>query len=473
MTSSSSKLLAGALLAGMGIVTGQATLIATAGAVGANWLAEGLSGLWPALSGRSSDPLARAYAAAIRSAVDALEQEYRRTIDPRADRAAFRLVADCADAVAGAEFPPGVVDVDTAQRALEASLAALLHGHDPRQTAFVQRQLLSACAVAFQQRLVQEEAAWRAFHGLLLQALAANITALLGKLERFTEVMAAWSNPEASRTQLQRIEAQLAELAGRPAVAAPPLFDNRGLRVGGNVYQSARDQYLFSAHAGPGGTAAVTNIIGAPAVPTPEPAQPFAPTAVSILFLAASPADLPSLHLDQEARRVDEALRRGRLGERFRLDQHWAVRAADLLDTLLRHRPAVVHFAGHGDAQGQLYLESDAGRSTPVSPGALARLMAAPGSVRCAVLNACWTDALADALLAVTACVVGMTSDVGDAAAIAFAAGFYRALADGENVAKAVAAGRAEAVAEGSDEEALAVQLRAADGVDPSAMRFT
>jgi hypothetical protein len=36
-----------------------------------------------------------------------------------------------------------------------------------------------------------------------------------------------------------------------------------------------------------------------------------------------------------------------------------------------------------------------------------------------------------------------------------------------------VAAGRAEAMAEGGEEAALAVQLRAAAGVDPAAVRFT
>jgi hypothetical protein len=483
MTASANKLLAGALLAGMGIVTGEATLLATAGSVGGNWLAEGLAGLWPALSGRSPDPLARAYAAAIRSAVDTLEQQYHRTVDPRSDRAAFRLVADCADAVAGAEFPPGVADVDTAQRALAASLTALLHGHDARQAAFLRERLLAACAVAFQRQLVQDEAAWREFNGVILRALAVQSSDIAAKMDRFFDVLQVWSDPVASRAQLQRIEAQLTQLAGRSAQPASMVFDNRGMRVRGNVYQAARNQYFGSAHAEGGGTANVTNVFGSPApsprgmpsstASTAEPDQPSAPPAVSILFLAASPADLPRLRLDQEARRVDEGLRRGRLGERFRMDQHWAVRAADLLDTLLRHRPAVVHFAGHGDAQGQLYLESDAGRATPVAPDALARLLAAPGSVRCAVLNACWTDALADALLAVTACVVGMASDVGDAAAIAFAAGFYRALAEGESVAQAVAAGRAEAMAEGGEEAALAVQLRAAAGVDPAAVRFT
>ncbi|HNS03768.1 MAG TPA: CHAT domain-containing protein [Anaerolineae bacterium] len=470
MSGNTNKLLAGALLAGMGIVTGQATLIATAGAVGANWLGEGLAGLWPALSGRSPDPLARAYAAAIRSAVDTLEQEYRRAVDPQSDRAAFRLVADCADAVAGAEFPPGVADADTAQRALEASLAALLHGHDPRQAAFLQQRLQSTCALAFRQQLVRDDAAWRAFHGLLLQALAGNITALLGKLERFNEVLAAWSNPEASRLQLQRIEAQLEALAARPAAATPVRFDNRGMRVGGSVYQAAGNQYFHSAHAESGGTATVTNVIGAPpgAVPAAAPDAGGA----TLLFLAANPQNTPRLRLDQEARRVGEALRQARLGARFHLEQQWAARSTDLLDILLRHRPAIVHFAGHGDVAGHLILEDATGQATPIAPAALAGLLAAAPGVRCVLLNACWSDALAGALLNVTACVVGMSAEAPDAAAIAFAAGFYRALADGASVAAAVMAGRAQVQAEQGADAALAVELRAAAGVDPSAVRF-
>lgn len=472
MTSSANKLLAGALLAGMGIVTGEATLIATAGGVGVNWLAEGLAGLWPTLGGKPSDPLARAYAAAIRSAVDKLKTDYARTVDPRVDRAAFHLVAACADQVATAEFPVGVSNVDTAQTALNASLAALLHGHDERQVAFLRERLLAACAVAFQRELVQQEAAWRAFHGLILQALAVNNASLQATMGRVADVLAAWGDPAASRAQLERIEAQLTAMAGRPTQSTGSVFDNRGLRVAGNVYQAAGDQYLFSAHAGQGRSASVVNVIGAAPDALPHAATQATSAVGSILLLAASPADLPRLRVDQEARRVDEALRRGLFGQRFHLAQQWAVRSEDLLDALLRHRPAIVHFAGHGDASGQLVLEDATGRAAPIAPAAIAGLMAAPSSVRCAVLNACWTDALAAALLEVTACVVGMTTDVGDAAAIAFAAGFYRALADGESVTAAVAAGRAEAVAEGGEDAALAVQLRAADGVDPSAMRF-
>lgn len=466
------KLLAGALLAGIGVITGQATLIATAGGVGVNWLAEGLAGLWPALAGQPSDPLAKAYAAAIRAAVQGLEDDYRRTVDPRAGRAAFRLVAGCADALAGADAAPGVASVDAAQRALEAALAALLHGHDERQAAYLRQRLLPASAAAFQRRLVQDEAAWREFHGLLLQALAANNAALLGKLERVDDVLAAWSSPEASLAQLQRIEAQLQALASRPAAAPPPVFDNRGLRVRGSVYQAAGNQYFNSAHATGGGAAFVPNIVGPPPAGWPAAATPSPAQDVTLLFLAANPLDTPRLRLDQEARRVDAALRQARHGGRFHLAQHWAVRSEDLLDALLRRRPAIVHFAGHGRASGQLILEDATGQAAPLAPAAITGLLAVTSGVRCAVLNACWSDALAAALLQATACVVGMASAVEDAAAIAFAAGFYRALADGESVAAAVGAGRAEAVAEGGAEAALAVRLRAADGVDPAAMCF-
>lgn len=256
-----------------------------------------------------------------------------------------------------------------------------------------------------------------------------------------------------------------------PAAAAAVRFDNRGMTVGGSVHQAAGDQYFHSAHAQSGGIATVTNIIGAPAGAGPAASTLPAPGA-TILFLAANPPGTPPLRLDQEARGIDAALRQGRHGQRFNLAQHWAVRSEDLLDALLRRRPAVIHFAGHGSATGQLILEDAAGRATPLAPAALAALLAAPASVRCVLLNACWSDALADALLHVTACVVGMTTEVEDMAAIPFAAGFYRAMADGESVAAAVAAGRAQAVAEGSREAELAVRLRAVEGVDPAAMRF-
>ena len=53
-------------------------------------------------------------------------------------------------------------------------------------------------------------------------------------------------------------------------------------------------------------------------------------------------------------------------------------------------------------------------------------------NIRCVVLNACYSEAQAQAIAEAIDCVVGMTSAVGDDAAIEFATAFYRALGYGE-----------------------------------------
>jgi len=287
-------------------------------------------------------------------------------------------------------------------------------------------------------------------------------------MERFGETLAAWSSPGQSLAQLQHIEAQLTELAQRPTAVSHPIFNNRGLRVGGSVYQTTGTQYNYSAHATDGGAASVINYLGAPPPPTSSPSP--APAVVSILFLAANPLNLPRLRLERESRQVSEALRHARLGAQFRLAQQWAVRSEDLLDALLRERPSILHFAGHGSSDGALYLEDALGKAVPLSPAALAALTGVTDSARCAVLNACWTDALAEALLGSVACVVGIGEAVADKTAVSFATGFYRTLAEGESVTTAVAAGQAEALAVGGEQPV--VQLRVAPGVQPDLMRF-
>lgn len=466
----SHKLLAGALLAGMGILTGEATLIATAGGIGVNWLADELGGLWPMVTRArgTSDPLTNAYAKAIRTAVQGLEDEYHHSIDPRARLTAFRLIAECAQDIAQAELPVEPLTVENVQGNLQAGLAALLFGHDERQVEFLQKKLLSACASSFRAQLMQDDAAWRAFHGVLLQAMTRNITTLMSKLNQFTDVLTVFGDPETMRTQLQRIEDHLASTAEAATTKTGPVFNNQGMRVGGNVTQINGNQYNYSAHVTGGGSASITNIIGAPAVRTTS-----ASDKINLLFLAANPLNTERLRLDQEARRIDEALRHGRQNEYFHLAQQWAVRSEDLLDALLRYQPAILHFSGHSSADGHLYLENADGEAKPVSPAAMTSILRVANHLRCVVLNACWSDTLAQALLASCACVVGMANSVEDATAIAFAAGFYRALADGKNVATAVEAGRAEALVENPMNAALIVTIRTAAGVDARQMYFS
>ncbi|HZN74176.1 MAG TPA: CHAT domain-containing protein [Micromonosporaceae bacterium] len=119
-----------------------------------------------------------------------------------------------------------------------------------------------------------------------------------------------------------------------------------------------------------------------------------------------------------------------------------APRYQDLQELLLRHQPAMVHYAGHSGVDG-IVVEGEDGYAHAIPPAALEELFAiVRGSVRCVVLNACLTMGQALAIGSHVPCVVGMSRLVPDHVAIIFAAGFYRAVAEGKSVTAAFRLGR-------------------------------
>jgi hypothetical protein len=178
---------------------------------------------------------------------------------------------------------------------------------------------------------------------------------------------------------------------------------------------------------------------------------------VVILFWASNPIDTERLRLDEEVRTIDERLRASEFRDRFDLRDQWAVRIGDLSEGLLRYRPSIVHFSGHGNPTGEIVLERPDGTSGQVSASALAGLFAAvagnDSAPVCVVFNACFSESMAEAVADHVACVVGTTTSIGDRAAISFAAGFYRALGYGETIQSAFAIGRNEIELLGLGEE--------------------
>jgi hypothetical protein len=162
-----------------------------------------------------------------------------------------------------------------------------------------------------------------------------------------------------------------------------------------------------------------------------------------ILFLAASPADMTKLSLDEESRAIGQKLRASDGRDSLELITMWAVRPSDLLDHLNRFEPHVVHISGHGTQQQQIVLVNEARVATPVSAPALRALFTAcKGNIRVVVLNACFSRAQAQAIVEVIDCVIGMKEEIGDDAAIAFAASFYSALGYGRSVRDAFEQGK-------------------------------
>ncbi|MBE9507063.1 MAG: CHAT domain-containing protein, partial [Chloroflexi bacterium] len=120
---------------------------------------------------------------------------------------------------------------------------------------------------------------------------------------------------------------------------------------------------------------------------------------IKILFLAANPTNTARLRLDEESRAIDQALRQAEYRDKFEIAQHWAVRVADLQGYLLRHKPDIVHFSGHGGQSSEIILEDSSGESHPVSTRALSTLFSVlKDNIRCVVLNACYSEQQARAI---------------------------------------------------------------------------
>lgn len=206
---------------------------------------------------------------------------------------------------------------------------------------------------------------------------------------------------------------------------------NVGVNIGGSVAGPVNVLAPSPPVAPPGSARPADAARASPLATTPAGVE--AP--IRILFLGANPTDGVKLRLDQEVREIDQALRLADLGGRFELWQKWAVRPSDLQAHLLRCRPDILHFSGHGVPGRAILLEGEDGATRSVDANRLARLLAQFNRhLRCVFLNACYSEEQASAIAREVDCVIGMSEEVLDRAAIRFAANFYQALAFGCSV---------------------------------------
>jgi hypothetical protein len=185
-----------------------------------------------------------------------------------------------------------------------------------------------------------------------------------------------------------------------------------------------------------------------------EPSAQSTEAAITILFLAANPRETPWVRLDAQSRAIDQALRDSAYRGRFRLEKHFAVRVSDLAPLLLRYKPTIVHFTGHGSRASKIALEDEAGGIHAVSPQALSRLFSVlKDDIRCVVLMACYSEGQAQAIAEHIDCVVGTSDVISESAAIRFAASFYLGLGYGRDVKTAFDLGCVELELENIPEE--------------------
>lgn len=194
----------------------------------------------------------------------------------------------------------------------------------------------------------------------------------------------------------------------------------------------------------------------------------YRPEQISVLMMASAPEDQAHLRLDREAREIREAIERARHRDSVLLEDRWAVRTRDLFQAMNSVEPTIVHFSGHGASDGSLVFEDEFGGTKLVTPSAMATALATMADkVRLLVFNACFSEAQAAEVVNNIEAAIGMSTSIGDDAAVIFASTFYSAIGFGLSLEKAFNQARA-ALAMDCPGEHETPQLYVADGLDAS-----
>ena len=154
-----------------------------------------------------------------------------------------------------------------------------------------------------------------------------------------------------------------------------------------------------------------------------------------ILLLSANPNDTISLELYREIHEISNEVRHAKFSNMFEFEPKVAVKWRDISELLSRYKPDIVHFSGHGNESAELIFEDERGISRPVSIKDIRTLFRAlKDNIKCVVLNACYAEAQATEIADYIDCVIGISGEIDDTAAIGFSREFYRQLADGKDI---------------------------------------
>lgn len=178
------------------------------------------------------------------------------------------------------------------------------------------------------------------------------------------------------------------------------------------------------------------------------------PTKIVVLFLASNPNGTGQLKLDQEARNIQEMIRKSEHRDSVSLETRWAVRPLDILQAINEVNPTIIHFSGHGAEDGSLVLQNPDGSPKLVSKEAITQtVITASDEIKLILFNACFSSEQAQHVTEYIDAAIGMNTAIGDEAACVFAAQFYSAIGFALSVKKAYEQALAALMLEGISEE--------------------
>lgn len=138
------------------------------------------------------------------------------------------------------------------------------------------------------------------------------------------------------------------------------------------------------------------------------------PETITVLFFATNPKGTSQLRLDEEARSIQEMIRKSEHRDSISFVTRWAVRPLDILQAINEINPDVIHFSGHGAVSGDLILENTDGSPKPVTKEAITQtIMSSSDKIHLLFFNACFSYEQAQEIVQHVDAAIGMTTSIG------------------------------------------------------------
>lgn len=178
------------------------------------------------------------------------------------------------------------------------------------------------------------------------------------------------------------------------------------------------------------------------------------PDRIVVLFLASNPADAQQLRLDEEARSINDMIRKSKHRDSVVFESRWAVQPMDVLQAINELNPTIVHFSGHGSDSDEIVFQDANGNAKLVSKEAIVQtMMASSSDIRLVFFNTCYSYKQAEAVTQYVEAAIGMNTSIGDATARVFSSQFYSAIGFGLSIKKAFEQAKALVMMEGINED--------------------
>lgn len=178
------------------------------------------------------------------------------------------------------------------------------------------------------------------------------------------------------------------------------------------------------------------------------------PEKITVLFMASNPSGSAPLRLDEEARAINEMIRKSEHRDSVHFETRWATRPLDILQAINELNPTIVHFSGHGSDSDELVLQNSDGSPKFVSKEAIVQvMMTSSDNIRLVFFNTCFSFGQAQAVVEHIDAAIGMNTSIGDDAARVFSAQFYSAIGFGLSIQRAFQQAKTALMLEGIPEE--------------------